>query len=184
MDILLLCSLCSSSTLVFLARPTNTPVHPLPKRQTHVENSETAAPPRDTLLGNGSEGPLELELVDTLVGGLSEGGTLGGLLFPAASADTDAVDDVALLCLVPQAAGLVRARRAGGAVDDIQLAVLPASHALEEPCEVGLLLGAERSEVGLGTPANWRTRRQRDSDRRSEGGCISLCSFSCCTICC
>ena len=159
-------------------------VHPAPKAQTHVENSKTAAPPRDTLLCDGSEGPLELELVDTLVSGLSEGGTLGGLLFPAASADTDAVDDVALLCLVPQSAGLVRARRAGGAVDDVQLAVLPASHALEESCEVGLLLGAEGSEVGLGTPADWRIAAGAQQRQRHQGEPISKCSFFRCTSCC
>jgi hypothetical protein len=42
----------------------------------------------------------------------------------ATAADTDAVDNVALLGLVPEAASLVRAGRTAGAVDDLQLAEL------------------------------------------------------------
>lgn len=40
------------------------------------------------------------------------------------TADTDAVDNVALLGLVPEAASLVGAGGAAGAVDDLQLAKL------------------------------------------------------------
>jgi hypothetical protein len=42
----------------------------------------------------------------------------------ATAADADAVDNVALLGLVSQAASLIRAGRAAGAVDDLQLAKL------------------------------------------------------------
>lgn len=52
------------------------------------------------------------------------GGTLGDGLLAATAADTDAVDNVALLGLVTQAAGLVGARGARSAVNDVQLAEL------------------------------------------------------------
>ena len=42
----------------------------------------------------------------------------------ATTADADAVDNVALLGLVPETAGLVGARGTAGAVDDLQLAKL------------------------------------------------------------
>ena len=52
--------------------------------------------------------------------------TLGDMLLAVTAADTDAVDNVALLGLVAKTAGLVGAGRARGAVDDVELAVLPA----------------------------------------------------------
>jgi len=52
------------------------------------------------------------------------GGTLRDGALAATTADADAVDDIALLGLVSEAAGLVGARRARGAVDDVQLTEL------------------------------------------------------------
>lgn len=54
----------------------------------------------------------------------TEGGTLGNWLLASTTADTHAVDNVALLGLVTQTASLVGARWAGRAVNDIQLAKL------------------------------------------------------------
>ena len=48
------------------------------------------------------------------------------MLLAVTAADTDAVDHVALLGLVAEAASLVGAGGTGRAVDDVQLAVLPA----------------------------------------------------------
>lgn len=53
-----------------------------------------------------------------------EKNVLGGGPLATTAADTDAVDNVALLGLVSEAAGLVGARWAAGAVDDLQLAKL------------------------------------------------------------
>ena len=53
--------------------------------------------------------------------------TLGDLLLAVAAADTDTVDNVALLGLVAETAGLVRTRGTRGTVDDVQLTILPAS---------------------------------------------------------
>lgn len=55
---------------------------------------------------------------------LTIGGTLGSRTLATTTADTDAVDDVTLLGLVTKTAGLVRARRARSAVDDVQLTEL------------------------------------------------------------
>ena len=52
------------------------------------------------------------------------GGTLGHGALATTAADADTVDNVSLLGLVSQTAGLVGARRARGAVDDVQLAEL------------------------------------------------------------
>lgn len=52
------------------------------------------------------------------------GGTLRGRALAATTTDTHAVDNVALLGLVAEAASLVGARRARGAVDNVQLTVL------------------------------------------------------------
>ena len=52
--------------------------------------------------------------------------TLRNVLLAVTPPHTDAVDNVALLGLVTETAGLVGAGRARGAVDDVELAVLPA----------------------------------------------------------
>jgi hypothetical protein len=60
--------------------------------------------------------------------GRTVGGALGHRPLAAAAAHAHAVDDVALLGLVAEAARLVRAGRARGAVDDVELAVLAEMH--------------------------------------------------------
>ena len=55
-----------------------------------------------------------------------DGRTLRDVFLAVAPPHTDTVDNIALLGLVAKAAGLVRARRTRGAVDDVELAVLPA----------------------------------------------------------
>lgn len=61
-------------------------------------------------------------------------------LFAVTTADTDTVDNIALLGLVSKSARLVRPRRPGSAVDHVQLAVLPAAHTEEESEDIALLL--------------------------------------------
>jgi hypothetical protein len=106
-----------------------------------VEDSQVGATAADTLFGGGAEGALVFELVHTLVGGfawlllvsrsyscagsfLTIGGTLGHRLLATTTSDTDAVDDIALLGLVSQAAGLVGSGGTRRAVDDIKLSEL------------------------------------------------------------
>ena len=109
-----------------------------------VEDAEIGAAATNTLLGGGLEGALVLELVHTLVHRLAwftalaicvpsyfptallhtVCSTLRHRLLASTSPDTHTVDDIALLRLVPQTASLVRARGAGSAVDDVELAEL------------------------------------------------------------
>jgi len=72
-----------------------------------VEDSQVGATTADTLLGGSTEGSLVLELVDTLVGGFAVGGTLWRWSLATTTSDADTVDDIALLCLVSETAGLV-----------------------------------------------------------------------------
>jgi len=83
---------------------------------------------------------LVLELVDTLVGWLAIGGALWHWALATSTADTDTVDNIALLGLVTQTACLIRTRWAGSTVDDVQLSKLPASNTEKEAENIGLLL--------------------------------------------
>ena len=65
-----------------------------------VEDTEVGALAANTLFGDGLVGTLSLDLLDsTGVAGLSVDATFGNVSLAAASADADAVDDVALLGL-------------------------------------------------------------------------------------
>ena len=89
-----------------------------------VEDTKVTASATNTLLGGAPQAPLGLQLVNTLANGLAVGGTLGDGLLAVTAADTDTVDNVALLGLVPKTAGLVGAGGTGGTVDDVQLTKL------------------------------------------------------------
>ena len=89
-----------------------------------VQDAQVGATTANTLLSSGTKGTLVLELVDTLVGGLAVGGTLGGRALATTAADTDAVDNVTLLGLVTETASLVGTRGARSTVNGVQLAEL------------------------------------------------------------
>ena len=89
-----------------------------------VQHAEVATSAPNTLLSNCAKASLELEVVHTLADGLAVCRTLGNGLLAVATADTNAVDNVALLGLVAEAAGLVGTGGARGAVDDVQLTKL------------------------------------------------------------
>ncbi|GAO52167.1 hypothetical protein G7K_6251-t1 [Saitoella complicata NRRL Y-17804] len=111
-----------------------------------VQDAQVRATAADALLGGGAEGALVFELVDTLVGGLTVGGTLGGGALATTAADADTVDDVSLLGLVTETAGLVGAGRTGSTVADRQLAVLPAADTEKEAVRPIVLGGKGRRE--------------------------------------
>ena len=52
------------------------------------------------------------------------GSSLGDWPLATSSADTDTIDDIALLSLIAEAASFVRSRRTRGTVNDVQLAKL------------------------------------------------------------
>ncbi len=105
-----------------------------------VEQAQAAELAAGALLRDVAVAALRLEVGDALVLRLTVGQTLGHRLLAASAADTHAVDDKALLGLVPQAARLIRARRAARAVDGGQVAPLPVPHAQQEAQHVRLLL--------------------------------------------
>jgi hypothetical protein len=84
-----------------------------------VQHTEIGALLTNTLFGGGAEGALVLELVDTLIDGLTIGGTLGNGSLAATTTHTDTVDDISLLGLVTQTTGLVGARGTRSTVNDV-----------------------------------------------------------------
>jgi len=105
-----------------------------------VQDAQVSAATSDTLLSCRLERTLVLQLVNTLVGGLAIGSTLWNRSLATSTADTDTVDDITLLGLVTQTASLVRARRTGSTVDDVQLSKLPAADTEKEAQDIRLLL--------------------------------------------
>jgi len=105
-----------------------------------VEDTQIGATTSDTLLSSRLEGSLVLELIHTLVGGLAVGSTLWYWSLATSTADTDTVDNIALLGLVTQTACLIRTRWTGSTVDDVQLSELPAADTEQEAQDIGLLL--------------------------------------------
>lgn len=95
-----------------------------PVRVQHTEVGSNAA---HSLLGNGAKVAHELELVDTLVLGLTVDDTLVVGSLAATAADGDSVHNIALLGLVTQTVSLVGTSRASHALDLVALAVLPGS---------------------------------------------------------
>lgn len=112
-----------------------------------VENTEVAALATNTLLSEGTEVADGLELVDTVVLGLAVHDTLGGLALAATAADSNAVDNDALLGLVAEAVGLLRAGRANQLLDLLLVAVLPGANAEQEAHHIALLLAPELLSV-------------------------------------
>lgn len=103
------------------------------------------------LLSNRAVGALELEVLNTLVAGLTVNDTLLVGALAATAADADAVNHVALLGLVTEATGLVRARGTRSAMDGRELTVLPASHAKQKAHHIRLLFLPKFLKVFVGT---------------------------------
>ena len=90
-----------------------------------VEDSEVSASSSDSLLSNSSVGSARLELVDTLVDGLTVNDTLGDWSLSTTSSDSDSVDHVSLLGLVSELSGLISTTGSVALVDDGKLSVFP-----------------------------------------------------------
>jgi len=104
-----------------------------------VEHTKVATLAADTGLGNAAVVALELEVLDTLVTRLTVDDTLGVGALAATTSQADAVDDVALLGLVSESSGLIRARRSGRTVDGRKLSVLPAANTQQKAQDIALL---------------------------------------------
>jgi len=105
-----------------------------------VEYTKISTSASNTLLSSAPQATLVLEVVDTLSNGFTIGSTLGDRFFPISSSDTDTVDHVSLLGLVTETASFVGTRRAGGSVNYIKLAVLPAPNPEKKTKHIRLLL--------------------------------------------
>lgn len=112
-----------------------------------VEEAEVSASLSRALFRKASQRTSGLDVLDTLVGGLTIHDTLGVGSLSGSSADTDSVDDVSLLGLVTKSSRLVHARRSGASVHGVQLTEFPASEAHDEAHHIGLLLLPEFLEV-------------------------------------
>lgn len=116
-----------------------------------VQDSQVGSTTADSFFGGGSQGSLVLQLVNTLVGWLTVGGTLWHRSLSVTTSNSDTVDDETLLGLVTQSSGLVRSRRSAGSVDDGLLSVFPDSDSLQESQYIGLLLSLQLFQVLVGT---------------------------------
>jgi len=116
-----------------------------------VQNSETSEGSADSFLSLGSKVSSGLELVDTNGGGLSSDDTLGNRSLSSSSSDTHSVDNIALLGLVAELAGFVRARGSVDSGDYWKLSVLPGPHSENEVHEIGLFLSPQFLEVFVGS---------------------------------
>jgi hypothetical protein len=116
-----------------------------------VEDSEATDLSADSFFSDGSQVSGELELNDTLVGGLTADDTLSDGLLSATSSDSNSVDDVTLLGLVSESSGLIRSGRSGASVDGGELSVFPSSETKNEVQNVRLLLLPKFFKVFVGT---------------------------------
>lgn len=105
-----------------------------------IEDPKATQPTTSTLLSNRPLAPLELELSNSLVCGLTINNTLGHRPLTTTSSHTNPVDHNTLFGLVAKTAGLVGSRRVSDPNNGRELAILPASNPLDEPHRVRLLL--------------------------------------------
>lgn len=118
-----------------------------------VENPKATQLATSTLFSDRPLAPLELQLGNTLVCGLTIDNTLRNRPLTTTSPHSNTVNHNALLGLVTKATSLVRASRTSDTNNGRELAVLPASHPLDEPHHShtrrgvvgGLSYGSERS---------------------------------------
>mmetsp|Transcript_16026 Transcript_16026/g.25872 ORF Transcript_16026/g.25872 Transcript_16026/m.25872 type:complete len:249 (-) Transcript_16026:5-751(-) len=105
-----------------------------------VQHAQGTAAACRTLLRDGAQVAGELQLLHTLVHGLTVADTLVDRPLTASAAHARAVDAEALLGLVAEPASLVGSCGASHTAHGRQLAVLPDAHALEEAEHIALLL--------------------------------------------
>lgn len=116
-----------------------------------VEDSKTTDSSADSLFGDISQISGELELDNTLTGGLTVDYTLGDGFLSAASSNSDSVDNVTLLLLVSQSSGFIRSGGSGASVDGGQLSELPSSDSENEAHDIRLLSLPKLFKIFVGT---------------------------------
>lgn len=116
-----------------------------------IENSQIRSSSANSFLSSGSQRSLVLELVDTHVGGLTVGGSLGYRSLSSSSSDSDSVNDKSLLGLVTKSSSLVGSRRSRSSVNNIQLSVFPASHSVQESKNIRLFVSRDFFQIFVGS---------------------------------
>lgn len=94
-------------------------VHAILVYPVRVQYSQVTTAPSNTFFRNTPQPSLGLEVVHALTYGFAIGRTLRDVLLAVTPADPDTVDNVSLLGLVSQPAGLVWARGARGPVNNV-----------------------------------------------------------------
>ena len=112
-----------------------------------VEHAEVSAPAASTALGNGTQSAGGLDGTHTLVGGLTDNGTLAHTPLPVSTLHADTVDDVSRLGLVTKTPRLVGTRGTSQTRHRRQLTVLPVPHTLQKLERITLLLAPQLFEV-------------------------------------
>jgi hypothetical protein len=113
-----------------------------------VEDTESFKTTSNTFLGDGLQVPDWLHLLyGTGSLGLAEGTTLGDGTFTATTTHSNAINDEALLALVPETTGLVGTGRPGDTMDLGQLTVLPATDTKQVAHDIARLLPVQLGHV-------------------------------------
>ena len=121
-------------------------VHPVA-----VQHAQVLADATNTALGNRAEVALVLQSDNTLVLGLSVHNTLRIGSLASSTADSNAINDVTLLGLHSQSAGLVGASGVSNTADLRKLAVLPGANTEDVTHGVALLLSPELFKILVST---------------------------------
>lgn len=108
-----------------------------------IQNPQICTTSAHPFLGSHPQTLLILELIDSLIRRLAIRCSLGHRAFTTTTANTDTVDHIALFGLVAEATGFVRTGRARRTVDDVELAVFPATDAEKEAENIGLFVLVE-----------------------------------------
>jgi hypothetical protein len=116
-----------------------------------VQDAQVGVLASDLFLGNGLQVALELELVHTLVLGLSKDHTTVNLTLASSTTDTGTDNHVSLLGLVPQTVGLVGSGRTVETQNVGALTVFPASNTRQETHGVTLLVTPDLFHVLVAT---------------------------------
>lgn len=139
-----------------------------------IEHPEGTHLPGNPLFSDRSERPLKLELVYTDACRLTVANTFRNRPLPATTLHTNAVDNVALLGLVPEAPRLVWAGRARRTVNRRELTILPGANAKQESKQIALLslvnlfevlVSAHLDEVSGSQVGSWRTERREEGEK-------------------
>jgi hypothetical protein len=115
-----------------------------------VEHSQVSALSADTLLSNTAKVSGKLNLIDTLVLGLSMHNSLMVGPFAATSAHSDTEDHESLLGLVSELVGLVSSGRSVDTDHLLVLTVFPGSHTKQEAHDITLLLSPHFFKILIG----------------------------------